>query len=162
VTLSLRAWLVFFWLGCAVPAAPVWAEAPAAGTAPDSRAADAAARSLDAGAQEAVQTLSRRIERLLPVLMSSLAAARREREGELVRCFDRAVSELHSLRRQLAYHAQRRALANEPSERARHSRALTVLAQRVDELAHSGESCFTDGVWLPPGKTRVDVVFAPR
>ena len=113
-------------------------------------------------ARPSSQGLSHRIEKLLPVLMSSLAAARREREDPLIRCFDRAVSELHGLRRQVAYHAERQLRAPEASERERHQRALTFLAQRVEELAHSGETCFTGGVLLSPGKTRVEVVFIPR
>lgn len=115
----------------------------------------------ESDARAGSQGLSRRIERLLPVLMSSLAAARREREAPLIRCFDRAVSELHGLRRQVAYHAERRERAAEPRERERHQRALTFLAQRVEELARSGETCFTGGVWLSSGETRVDVVFVP-
>jgi hypothetical protein len=107
------------------------------------------------------QGLARRIERLLPAMLSSLAAARREGEPTLVRCFDRAVSELHSLRRQVTYHAERGARAREATDRERHQRALLYLAQRVDELAHSGETCFTDGVLLPPGETQVEVVIAP-
>ena len=144
--------------GLVIHAGPVLAE-PAVHTALPASATPVQG---DAGAARASsQGLSRRIERLLPVLMSSLAAARREREDALIRCFDRAVSELHGLRRQVAYHADRRERAPQPGERERHQRALTFLAQRVDELAHSGETCFTGGVLLSPGTTRVDVVFAP-
>lgn len=158
MTLSLRAWCVIFGLGCSAPTGRV---------AADAAQAVPAAASLEGGAASAASVdaatgLSRRIERLLPVLMSSLAAARREHEAALIRCFDRAVAELHGLRRQVAYHSERQARATEASERGRHGRALKFLAQRVDELAHSGESCFTDGVWLASGETRVDVVFAPK
>jgi hypothetical protein len=148
VTLSLRACLIIVCLGSAAAGAPGLAQLPAAA---EPRAAG-----------DAAQGLSRRIERLLPAMLNSLAAARREREPAMIRCFDRAVSELHSLARQVTYHLERRASASLPTERERHQRALVFLAQRVDELAHSGESCFTDGVWLASGETRVEVVFAPR
>jgi hypothetical protein len=154
--------MVILGFGCAAPAAPLRADAPAEAAQEAGRAPLEAGSDLpNTASGDASQALAYRIERLLPVLMSSLAAARRERERELVRCFDRAVSELHGLRRQVAYHAERHLRAPEPSERDRHQRALSFLAQRVEELAHSGETCFTDGVLLPPGKTRVDVVFAP-
>lgn len=117
-----------------------------------------AARS--AGTETASQ-LQRRIQRLLPALMSSLAAARREGDPTLIRCFDQAVSALHSLDRQVSYHADRKAQATQSTERARHEKALVFLRERVDELAHSGESCFTEGAWVPPGATYVEVTIAP-
>lgn len=150
MTLSLRASLIIVCLGSGV-VAPALAQLPPISGASGQRAPS------DPG-----QGLSRRIEKLLPAMLHSLAEARREQEPALVRCFDRAVSELHSLARQVNYHVDRRASASVPSERERHQRALTFLSQRVEELAHSGETCFTDGVWLPPGQTRVEVVFAPR
>ncbi|HEX6244449.1 MAG TPA: hypothetical protein VFZ61_26205 [Polyangiales bacterium] len=157
MTLSLRASAVI--CGLIIHAAPTRAE-PAVHAVP--RAGAVAMPAEGGAAQAGSQGLPRRIERLLPVLMNSLAAARREREDALIRCFDRAVSELHGLRRQAAYHADRSERAVEPGARDRHQRALTFLAQRVEELAHSGETCFTGGVVLSPGTTRVDVVFSPR
>jgi hypothetical protein len=154
VTLSLRASLLICGLGSVLGlSAAARADVPQAQVAP----ATAAARQ---GGPDA-QGLARRIERLLPAMLSSLAAARRHGEPSLVRCFDRAVSGLHSLSKQVTYHAERGARAREASERDRHQRALLYLAQRVDELAHSGETCFTDGVLLPPGQTQVEVVIAP-
>lgn len=154
MTLSLRASLLIFGLGAAFGLPTARADMPQPGVAQ-------AGVVLAQGSPEGAQGLARRIERLLPAMLNSLAAARREGEPALIRCFDRAVAELHSLGRQVTYHAERGARAQEASERQRHQRALLYLAQRVDQLSHSGESCFTDGVWLPPGTTQVEMVFAP-
>lgn len=106
--------------------------------------------------------LERRIDRLLPVLMSSLKAVRREHDPALVRCFDRAISALNSVQRQVSYHADLRYEANAASERARHTRALVLLSGRVDELARSVETCFTDGVEVQSDTTVVEVVLERR
>lgn len=104
--------------------------------------------------------LEREIQRLLPTLMSSLAAARRERDPLLIRCFDRAVSELHGVRRQVGYHLARHAIASEAAERSRHEKALRFLRERVVALSQRSESCFTEGVWVKPGETHVEVIVA--
>lgn len=105
-----------------------------------------------------VAQLTRRVERLLPVVMASLAAARRERDPLLIRCFDRTVSALHGTGRQLRYHAERWENEASDGERKRHALALRVLSARVDELARMPELCFTDGLRLSPGETYVEVV----
>jgi hypothetical protein len=109
-----------------------------------------------------VDALSLRIERMVPVVMSSLAAVRRERDKGLVRCFDRAVAGLNSLQRQVSYHADLRYETSIASERARHTRALVLLSARADELARSVQTCFTDGVPLKDGETVVEVVAERR
>jgi hypothetical protein len=108
-----------------------------------------------------VDALERRIGKLLPSLLGSLSAARREREPALVRCFDRAVSELHSVERQVSYHADRLELTDRATL-ARHRRALLLLQTRVDELSRSGVSCFTDGTVSRPGETHVEVLYVVR
>jgi len=105
-----------------------------------------------------VDSLERRIGSLLPSLLSSLSAARREREPAMVRCFDRAVSELHGVERQVGYHADRLDVPDELA-RGRHQKALVLLLERVDELAQSRVSCFTDGAVSKPGQTRVEVTY---
>jgi hypothetical protein len=105
-----------------------------------------------------VAQLTRRVERLLPVVMASLAAARRERDPLMIRCFDRTVSALHGTDRQLRYHAERWENEASDSERKRHALALRVLSGRVDELARMPQLCFTDGVQLSAGETYVEVV----
>jgi hypothetical protein len=105
-----------------------------------------------------VDALERRIGKLLPSLLTSLSAVRRERESALVRCFDRAVSELHSVERQVAYHADRLELPDGSTD-ARHQKALLLLRTRVDDLSHSGVSCFTDGALSRPGETQVEVLY---
>jgi hypothetical protein len=104
-----------------------------------------------------IDALSRRIERLLPVLMGSLSEVRRVREPALIRCFDRAVSALHGVGRQLRYHAERWESEPSATERTRHARALLLLDARVQELSLSTELCFTDGIALAPGETHVSV-----
>ena len=111
-----------------------------------------------AGSEAWAEALERRIDGLLPVLLRSLAAARREHDPALVRCFDRAVSGLNSVQRQVSYHADLRFEARAESERARHTRALLVLSERAEELGRSVESCFTDGVPVKHGQTVVEVV----
>jgi hypothetical protein len=109
-----------------------------------------------------VDSLERQIEKLLPTLLGSLAAARREREPTIVRCFDRAISALHSVERQVAYHADR---LEEPelAKRGRHQKALLLLRGRVEELSQSGVRCFTDGALSQGGQTQVEVSYeAPR
>jgi hypothetical protein len=124
--------------------------------------ADAALRpALKAGAEVVddvwLARLSRRLSRLVPVVMASLAAARRARDPKLIRCFDRTVSALHGTGRQLRYHAERWENEASASERKRHANALRLLSARVDELAHMPELCFTDGVRMQPGETYVEV-----
>lgn len=104
-----------------------------------------------------VEALEQRIAKLLPSLLSSLAAARREREPTLVRCFDRALAQLHGVERQLAYHAERLEVPL-ASERDRHQKALFVLEARVRELAQSGISCLTDGALTRANQTEVEVI----
>jgi hypothetical protein len=143
VKLSLRVWLVICGLGWS-SGAEVQAQA---------------ALSAEGAATEAwAEALERRIDRLVPVLLRSLAAARRERDAGLVRCFDRAVAGLNSVQRQVSYHADLRYEARAESERARHTRALLVLNERAEELARSVETCFTDGVPVKNGQTVVEVV----
>jgi hypothetical protein len=120
-----------------------------------SRPAHAAAPNVD---RAWVAQLTRRVERLLPVVMASLATARRERDPLLIRCFDRTVSALHGTGRQLRYHAERWENEASDSERKRHALALRVLSARVDELARMPELCFTDGLHLSSGETYVEVV----
>lgn len=105
-----------------------------------------------------VAQLTRRVERLLPAVMASLATARRARDPLLIRCFDRTVSALHGTGRQLRYHAERWENEASDSERTRHALALRVLSARVDELARMPELCFTDGLQLSSGETYVEVV----
>lgn len=105
-----------------------------------------------------VDSLEQRIGKLLPTLLSSLSAARRERESALVRCFDRAISALHSVEKQVAYHADRLEVPD-LADRGRHQRALMLLRGRVDELSQSSISCFTDGAVTQPGQTLVEVVY---
>ncbi len=107
--------------------------------------------------EEWADALERRIERLLPPLLSSLAAVRRQHDAGLVRCFDRAVSGLNSLQRQVSYHADLRYQAVSEAERVRHTRALALLAARAEELGRSVETCFTDGVPVKRGETVVEV-----
>ena len=104
-----------------------------------------------------VERLERRVERLLPAVMASLGAARRERDPVLVRCLDRTVSELHGTSRQLRYHAERWQNESSDAERRRHQKALRALSGRVDDLARAPELCFTFGIVLPPGETHVEV-----
>jgi hypothetical protein len=111
-----------------------------------------------AASEEWTEALERRIDRMLPVLLSSLAAVRREHDKGLVRCFDRAVSGLNSVQKQVSYHADLRYEARTASERARHTRALILLSERAEELARSVETCFTDGVPVKHGETVVEVV----
>ena len=107
--------------------------------------------------EEWTDALERRIERLLPPLLSSLAAVRRQHDAGLVRCFDRAVAGLNSVQRQVSYHADLRYEAVSETERARHTRALGLLAARAEELGRSVETCFTDGVPVKRGETVVEV-----
>jgi hypothetical protein len=123
----------------------------------------ARARAADNAAQVSVDyvwvdALERRIDRLLPSLLTSLWAVRREREPALVRCFDRAVSELNSVARQVAYHADR---LEDVRERVRHQKALLLLNTRVEDLARTRVDCFTDGAVVAAGKTSVEVVYVP-
>lgn len=127
---------------------PTRAEAP-------SRSGEAAAPSVD---RAWVAQLTRRVERLLPVVMASLSAARRNGDPLLIRCFDRTVSALHGTGRQLRFHAERWENEASASERKRHALALRVLSARVDELARMPQLCFTDGLSLPSGETYVEVV----
>jgi hypothetical protein len=120
--------------------------------------ADASASALSAVDRNWVAQLTRRVERLLPVMMASLAVARRERDPLLIRCFDRTVSALHGTGRQLQFHAQRWENEASPSERQRHAQALRVLSARVDELAHMPELCFTGGEQRAADETYVEVV----
>lgn len=106
---------------------------------------------------EWADALERRIERLLPPLLGSLAAVRRQHDAGLVRCFDRAVAGLNSLQRQVSYHADLRYEAASAAERVRHTRALALLAARAEELGRSVETCFTDGVPVKRGETVVEV-----
>ena len=142
--LSLPVWLTILGLGWLLPSPQVRAEPVAS-----------AVRTVT---EEWEEALARRIERTLPALLSSLAAARREQDKGLVRCFDRAVAGLNSTQRQVSYHADLRDEASSESERARHARALVLLSARVDELALSVETCFTDGVLVKHGQTVVEVV----
>jgi hypothetical protein len=114
--------------------------------------------SQNAATEAWADALERRIDRLLPVLLSSLSAVRRAHDPGLVRCFDRAVSALSSVQRQVSYHADLRFEASAQSERARHTRALMLLSERVDELGRSVETCFTDGVQVKHEQTVVEVV----
>jgi hypothetical protein len=107
--------------------------------------------------EEWAQALERRIERLLPPLLSSLAAVRRQHDAGLVRCFDRAVAGLNSVQRQVSYHADLRYEAGSEAERVRHTRALALLSARAEELGRSVETCFTDGVPVKRGETVVEV-----
>jgi hypothetical protein len=129
------------------------------GSAPRTGRADASAQAAPLGVDRNwVAQLTRRVERLVPVVMASLAAARRERDPFLIRCFDRTVSALHGTSRQLQYHAQRWENEAAPSERKRHAQALRVLSARVDELAHMPEQCFTGGERRGSDETYVEVV----
>lgn len=112
--------------------------------------------------EEWANALERRIERMLPVLLKSLAAVRRERDPALVRCFDRAVAGLNSLQKQVSYHADLRYEARSEGERLRHTRALALISARADELAQSVETCFTDGLAVKHGETVVEVVVERR
>jgi hypothetical protein len=105
-----------------------------------------------------VAQLTRRVQRLVPVVMASLAAARRDGDPLLIRCFDRTVSALHGTSRQLQFHAERWENEASASERKRHARALRVLSARVDELAHMPALCFTAGEQRAEGATYVEVV----
>jgi hypothetical protein len=116
----------------------------------------------DMFSEEWADALERRIDRMLPVLLKSLAAVRRERDPALVRCFDRAVAGLNSLQKQVSYHADLRYEARSESERLRHTRALALISARADELAQSVETCFTDGVPVKHGETVVEVVVERR
>jgi hypothetical protein len=143
VKLSLRVWLVICGLVLAFRVHRVSAEAvPLAPTM---------------FSEEWVQALERRIERLLPPLLSSLAAVRRQHDAGLVRCFDRAVAGLNSVQRQVSYHADLRYEAGSEAERVRHTRALALLSARAEELGRSVETCFTDGVPVKRGETVVEV-----
>ena len=133
-----------------------------ASLAPVSVRADATSRPVAAARVEAVDAvwlarLSRRVERLLPVVMASLAEARRARDALRARCLDRTVSALHGTGRQLRYHAERWENEAAPSERKRHEKALQLLSARVEDLAHMPELCFTEGIRTQPGETYVEV-----
>jgi hypothetical protein len=126
--------------------------------------ADAATRSARAAPAAAsidrawMAQLNRRVERLLPVVMASLAAARRAHDPLLIRCFDRTVSALHGAGRQLRFHSERWENETSASERRRHEMALRVLSARVDELARMPALCFTGGVPVASDQTYVEVV----
>jgi hypothetical protein len=108
--------------------------------------------------EEWAEALEKRIDRMLPMLLSSLYAVRRQHDKGLERCFDRAVAGLNSVQRQVSYHADLRYEAANASERVRHTRALVLLGERADALARSVETCFTDGVELKRGQTSVQVL----
>lgn len=141
--LSSRVWLVICVLAASFQVSRVCAEAVALTPAMFS--------------EEWADALERRIERLLPPLLSSLSAVRRQHDAGLVRCFDRAVASLNSVQRQVSYHADLRYEAVSDAERTRHTRALALLAARAEELGRSVETCFTDGVPLKRGETVVEV-----
>ena len=144
MTLSPRAGLLFLAISLAFGPLAHAEQAPRVGTS-----------SVD---YDWVDSLERQIEKLLPRLLGSLAAARREREPAIVRCFDRAISALHSVEKQVAYHADR---LEEPdlSTRGRHQKALLLLRGRVEELSQSGVRCFTDGALSQGGQTQVEVSY---
>lgn len=149
--LSLRVWLVIF--ACSPLASGRAAAEPKAVQIPLP-----AEPSVNAETVDWVDALWERIEQLRPILMSSLAASRREHDKGLVRCFDRAVAGLNSAQRQLGYHADLRDGAQQEGERARQTRALRLLSARVDELALSVETCFTDGIAVKHDQTVVEVI----
>jgi hypothetical protein len=129
----------------------------AARTAADAASPARSQTGFEAVDQAWLERLERRLARLVPVVMSSLAAARREQNPLLIRCFDRTVSALHGTGRQLRYHAEQWHNERSHSERRRHENALRLLRLRVDDLARMPELCFTDGVALRSGETRVEV-----
>ncbi len=104
--------------------------------------------------------LTQRSEQLLRVLLSAMANARDLGQADHARCFDRALRELHSLQRQVAYHSAR---MDEPglvaSERERLARALVLSGARLDYVAQSTARCSDEGVRVGHGQTRVETTF---
>lgn len=106
--------------------------------------------------------LSERADRLSRVLLSALYAARDESQPENAQCFDRALTELHGLKRQVAYHSERFLdPALEPAARERHTRALTLASARLDYVAQSTQRCNLGGVQVGHGQTRVETTIRP-
>jgi len=105
--------------------------------------------------------LSRRAEQLSRVLLHALYAARDERKLQNADCFDRALTELHGLQRQVAFHGERLLAGKlEPNVRERHVRALTLASARLDYVAGSTARCGLDDVQVAHGRTRVETTFA--
>ena len=109
-----------------------------------------------------LEELSERAEQLTRVLLSAMAAARDEGQVDHARCFDRALHELTSLKRQVAFHSTRAFdVASPAAVRERHTRALLLSRARLDFVAQSTARCGSDGEPITHGQTRVETTI-PR
>ncbi len=109
-----------------------------------------------------LEELSERADQLTRVLLSAMAAARDEGQVAHARCFDRALHELTSLKRQVAFHSTRALDATSAYDvRERHARALLLSRARLDFVAQSTARCGSDGAPLAHGQTRVETTI-PR